>query len=134
MGRDVKRNLREYGPSVDISGGLVCVPLAGAGGAPARGVLGFWLVSGKNGVDSVFRPWSCEVASAKRNQCALAATAPARAPMTNHFMARPSRWRREPPRASFSAASRSLPRAWVLVFSSARSAVAVARRVWQVLQ
>src|SRR5882757_2946253 len=129
MGRAVKRNLWKYGPSVDIGCGLGVVPLAGAGGAPARGVLGvqagFWqerigFISGL-----IVRKLRRSV-----NQCALAATVPAMAPMTNHFMARPSRWRREPPRARFSAASRSLPRAWVLVFSSARSAVAVARRVW----
>src|SRR5712671_2658523 len=134
MGRDVKGNLWEYGPSVDIGSGFSVVPLAGAGGAPARAFLGFWLVSGKSGAESLLALITRRVSSAKSNQCALAATAPTIAPMANHFMARPSRWRREPPRASFSAASRSLPRAWGFVFSSVRSAVAVARRVRQVLQ
>src|SRR5438477_6802122 len=124
MGHAVKRNLCESWDSVDI-----WLLFAGAPPAPARG-------NGMVGWGSGEALWGRRLSCANvmalvdgASQCAFDAIAPATAPMTNHFMARPRRWRRVPPRASFRAASRSLPRAWVLVLSSARSAVAVARRV-----
>ncbi len=65
---------------------------------------------------------------------ALAATAPAAAPLANHIAARRMRCRTVPPFAAVTAASRSLLSAAVLVFSSVRALWAAASFACQALQ
>jgi len=63
-------------------------------------------------------------------RAARAATAPAAAPIANHFAARPTRRHIDPPLAACRALSRSFPTAWVLVCSSFKSACAAVNLAW----